>query len=48
MVDNTVAETALLIFFFLQTNITSQMWLSGGRGKMSIIIIIELKHVAVT
>jgi len=25
-------ETALLIFPFLQTNITSEMWPSGGKG----------------
>ena len=27
-------ETALLIFSFLRTNITSQMWPSGGKGTV--------------
>ena len=31
IVHNTVAQTVLLIFAFLQTNITSQMWRSGGK-----------------
>jgi len=28
-------KTVVLIFAFLQTNITSQMWPSGGKGVLS-------------
>ena len=30
---NCSTETVFLIFPFLQTNITSQMWPSGGKGE---------------